>query len=160
MTLIEMVIAITLAGILAIFTVRFITTAMLGYDDLSRRAALVDIAEGALRRAGRDIRLALPNSVRISDTAANISFVLELIPVLDGGKYNTKFGTPNEKLGFTGDDHFDLNGTFQNSATLTTSGIRLVINNLGTTGNDVYADAAGGSGVTGVITSTAPRPSA
>lgn len=155
MTLIEMVIAILLAGILAIFTVRFIATAMLGYDDLSRRAELVDAAEGALRRMGRDLRLALPNSVRVSDTAANISFALELIPILDGAKYNSKYGAATVKLTFAGDDEFDVFGTFQNSAVLTTSGIRVVINNLGTSGNDVYEDAAGGSGAAGVITSTA-----
>lgn len=153
-TLVETVVVIVLLSIVAGIAAVFIVHPVEGYRDLARRAALVESAESALRRMARDIRLALPNSVRRQNPASG--FALELIPALDGAKYNTDLGGADyEKLTFKGDDLFDLLGTFPNAATLTTPGIRLVINNRGTAGNDVYADAGGGSGAEGVITSTA-----
>ncbi len=150
-TLIEMVMVITITAILGAVVAVFIVRPIESYQRLSLRGTLVDAAESSLRRMAGDIRNALPNSVRITNSGSG--FALEMIPILDGAKYNTT-GTASAKLVFNGDSDFDLIGTFPNAATLTTTGIRLVINNLGTTGNDVYADAGGVSSVTGVITST------
>lgn len=154
-TLVEVVIAIVLLGIVAAITVAFIVRPVEGYRDLARRAALVDAAESALRRMQRDIRSALPNSVRVTNTASG--FALELIPAIDGGRYS-ETGAAADRLTFVagGDAEFDIEHCFRNPALPTTSGLRFVVNNWGTTiDGNVYDDASLGVGSTSVITPTA-----
>ena len=138
-TLIELVFAITITGILAGITSVFIMRPVQGYFDLSRRAALVDASESALRRMARDIRIALPNSVRITNTSGG-GFALELIPIVDGGKYTTT-GAVSVKINLHGDfdQDFDNLGCFHAIAPGTYTNYRIVINNLGTSGYDAYA---------------------
>src|SRR5262245_5020575 len=81
-TLIELVVVIALVGILGALIVTFVQP-IRSYIDVGRRAALADAADGALRRIGRDVRLALPNSVRVD---ASGQFV-ELLLVRTGGRY-------------------------------------------------------------------------
>ncbi len=142
-TLIEAVVAIIIVGILAAGASVFLVHPIQGYVDLSGRAALVEAAESALRRMARDIRIALPNSVRVTNIVGG-GFALELIPTIDGGRYcNTSdvvAGRCANDLNFNGDIQFDLLGCFRNAATPDAPGKRLVINNLGITDNDVYAD--------------------
>lgn len=136
-TLIETVIVITLMGILVSIVAAFIVRPVEGYRDLARRAALVEAAESALQRMRRDIRTALPNSVRVANTAGG--YALELIPVLDGARYDRGGNNPECELNFGGDNEFDVEHLFRNPATLTTAGIRIVINNTGTTtANNAY----------------------
>src|ERR671937_323259 len=85
-TLIEMVVAIIILGIVGASFGMFILPALNANQAVERRAALIDSAELALRRMARDIRIALPNSLRISSVAAQ-GFAIELIPTLDGGRY-------------------------------------------------------------------------
>jgi len=140
-TLVELVIVIVLTGIVAAMTAVFITRPISGYVDLTRRARLVDATESALRRMARDIRIALPNSVRVTDSGTGASFALEVLPTLFGGRYITGTGTAACDLDLSGaDTGFAINGLFQ-GLTLPRSGTadRLVINNLGTGGqDDVY----------------------
>lgn len=81
-TLIELAITIALVGIVGALMVQFVWPVR-SYIDSSRRAALSDTADTALRRIGRDLRLALPNSVRVDGT----SKYLELLIVRTGGRY-------------------------------------------------------------------------
>jgi MSHA biogenesis protein MshO len=81
-TLIELAITIALIGILAALIVNFVAPVR-SYIDSSRRAALADTADTALRRIGRDVRLALPNSVRVDPTGKYVEFLL----VRTGGRY-------------------------------------------------------------------------
>lgn len=148
-TLVEAVVTIVIVGVLAGIAAVFIVRPMQGYADLSRRAALVEAGESALRRMARDIRLALPNSVRRQNPASG--FALELIPTLDGAKYNIR-GTDYERLRFNGDDNFDVFGCFRNPATKTLSGIRLAINSRGVSPDEVYADAQRPVGQESLIT--------
>ena len=62
-TLIEAIVVIVITGIIASMVAVFIRTPVDGYLDAERRAGLTDIADTAVRRMARDIRLALPNSV-------------------------------------------------------------------------------------------------
>lgn len=149
-TLIETVMVIALMGILVSIVAAFIVRPVEGYRDLARRAALVEAAESALRRMQRDIRTALPNSVRITNTASG--YALELIPVLDGGRYNSSGGAATEQLNFGGDDQFDIQHCFRNPATRTTAGIRLVANSRGTGLYNVYNDAGSSVGTQSIIT--------
>ncbi len=143
-TLVELVIVIAITGIVAAMTAVFVLRPVQGYVDLSRRAALVDSAESALRRMARDIRNALPNSVRVTDLGA-AGFAVELLPTLDGARYATAEATGCENLaGFAATDtQFDILGTFSSITTpVTYTDRRLVINNQGAgTTHDVYADA-------------------
>lgn len=78
-----MVIAVT--GIVAAAVARFISAPVTGYVDTARRAELVDIADTALRRIGRDLHDALPNSVRVTNVGS--VFFLEFLQVRTGGRY-------------------------------------------------------------------------
>ncbi len=91
-TLVELVVVIVITGIVAAMGAAFITKPVEGYIALSRRAELVDAAELALRRMQRDIRQALPNSIRIAP-----------------GGYRA--GPPGNILDFSlADDRFDVLG--------------------------------------------------
>jgi MSHA biogenesis protein MshO len=150
-----LVIASILGGAMAVFGAR----AMEGYRDVTRRAMLIDVAESALRRIGRDVRRALPNSIRVDGSTR----VLELLHAADGARYRRRPGTnpgpvdhldPGDWLSFTtsGDVRFNLLGRlgalpFSYGAALP-AGTRLAIY---PTGSSVYADAASGANP-GVIT--------
>lgn len=54
------------------------------YFASARRAALTDVADTAVRRIARDVRKALPNSVRM---AATDNTCVEFIPTKTGGRY-------------------------------------------------------------------------
>lgn len=150
---------LAIAGILAIFVVTFIGRSVQGYVDLGRRAELTDAAESALRRVGRDLRVALPNSVRINaNTGGTTSFAIEMIPVLDGAKYANKGTGAAAVLNTTavgGDSAFTITGCFRNPAVRNVAGTRMVVNNGASLDDDVYSNASLGTGVSSVITATA-----
>jgi len=85
-TLIEAVVVIAITGIVAAMVATFIVMPVRGYTDTVARADIADTADTALRRIGRDVRLALPNSVRVTnDTSGN--YYLELLLTRTGGRY-------------------------------------------------------------------------
>ena len=109
-TLVEMIIVIVISGIIGGILVSVIVGGVKSYDDQTRRAALVDSAEGALRRMQRDIRRAVPNSVRIACGGGCI----EILHTRDGGRYraNQPLG---DALDFTANtDSFDVLGQLTN----------------------------------------------
>ena len=97
-TLVEMVIVIVITGIIGAMVAVFIRVPVQGYIDTTARAALADTADTAARRLTRDVRLALPNSVRVS---ANGQY-LELLLTRTGGRYLSDSDPPGlgEVLGF------------------------------------------------------------
>lgn len=84
-TLVEVVIAMVITGILAGIVAVFIKSPIDSYVDLARRAELTDIADTAVRRIARDVRLSLPNSVR--NPVGNSDGCVEFIPTKIGGRY-------------------------------------------------------------------------
>lgn len=86
-TLIEMIVVILLIGILSgvLFTV--LRGSMQAFVDVEKRTRLVDIADTALQRMTREIRLALPNSIRVTSGTT-----VEFLRTLDGGRYRAKPG--------------------------------------------------------------------
>jgi MSHA biogenesis protein MshO len=136
-TLVELIVTIVLIGIVSATVGLFLVPALTAGRDVERRAALVEAADSALRRMARDVRIALPNSVRISSAAG--SFALEMIPTADGAKYCSTAGVSDcngaaELLSFTGlDASFDVLGCFRNPTFIASSGtaaFRLVIGDL------------------------------
>lgn len=113
-TLVEMIMVIVITGIIAGVVAVFIARPVQGYTDSARRAALTDAADTTLRQIAREIRLALPNSLRVRDSAGNVDncapgtiCYIELIPTSDGGRYR------DTGDGSTGGNFLD----FANSAT-------------------------------------------
>ena len=121
-----MVIVIT--GILASMVAVFIQKPVQGFFDTARRAALVDAADTALRRISRDLREALPNSVRL-----NGSIALEFLHVRSAGRYREQ--GPGDILDFTtADTSFAVLGP----PVSVQSGDSVVVYNLGVSGADAY----------------------
>lgn len=111
-TLIEMIMVITITGIIAGMVAVFIRAPVEGYVDSVRRAELTDQADVALRRIARDVRLALPNSLRVV-TIGNTVYI-EFIMTSDGGRYRdaSDGSTGGTALSFTdaGATTFDVLG--------------------------------------------------
>jgi MSHA biogenesis protein MshO len=130
-TLVEAVMVITITGVMAAMVASFIVQPVRAYLDTAARAALVDNADLALRRIGRDLRIALPNSVRVTPSG----LALELIPTSGGARYASQ-GSGALQAGVL-DSSFELIGP---ALTLSASQ-NLVFYNLGTgiTGSDAYA---------------------
>jgi MSHA biogenesis protein MshO len=85
-TLIEVIMSIVVLAILSAMVAVFIRAPILGYRDTVDRAEITDQADLALRRIARDLRLALPNSVRIANDGAG-NTVLEFLQTKTGGRY-------------------------------------------------------------------------
>jgi len=84
-TLIELIVVIVITAIVAGMVTVFIRAPIQSYLDVSARAELADAADLASRRITRDVRLALPNSVRVKSNSSG-SF-LELLLTKTGGRY-------------------------------------------------------------------------
>lgn len=82
-TLVEMIVVIAITGIVAAMVAVFVRAPVLGYVDSARRAELTDEAGTAFRRISRDLRLAVPNSVRV--TGGNLA--VEFLLARSGGRY-------------------------------------------------------------------------
>lgn len=85
-TLVEMIVVMVITGIIGGMVAIFIKAPVQGYMDSSRRAEMTNIADTALRRLARDIRTAVPNSVRVPNPAGVNSYV-EFLPTKAGGRY-------------------------------------------------------------------------
>ena len=138
-SLIELIMVIIITAILGTFISRIISRPVEGFVDISRRAELVDIAEVSLRKMSREIRLALPNSVRLrSNATANLQVCaaagattcsVEILRTLDGGRYRARTGgagppvcgggIPGDRLDFsTANDCFEVLGDLQTLPTV------------------------------------------
>jgi MSHA biogenesis protein MshO len=81
-TLIELIVVMVVTGIIAGSIVVFFRPAFNSYVAVGRRAGLTDLADTALRKMSRDIRLAVPNSIRSPSPQC-----FELVPTSAGGRY-------------------------------------------------------------------------
>ncbi|OON63274.1 hypothetical protein B0920_07720 [Massilia sp. KIM] len=82
-TLVEAVLVIVIIGIVGAIVAVFIRAPMEGYAQSAVRATVTDEADLALRRIARDLRLALPNSIRVTANGNGIDFLL----TSTGGRY-------------------------------------------------------------------------
>ena len=139
-TLIELVVTITVGAIVVAFMALFIVTPMQAYTGQARRAELVDDADSALRLMNRDLRSALPNSVRVT-SSGGVS-ALELLATADGARYRDSgpLSNPALELDFTAAD-----GAFATTVPFTqltlpwsSSSSYLAIYNVGVPGANAY----------------------
>lgn len=136
-TLVEMVVAIVIIGIVAAMAAVFISAPVRSYLDTAARVELADAADTATRRIARDVRLALPNSVRVTSTAAG-EFYLELLLTKTGGRYLSQDdAAPGNILGFDPDappaspNVFTIVGAAPTGVQAILPGDFIVVNNLG-----------------------------
>lgn len=101
-TLVEMIIVIVITGIIGSMVAVFIRAPVQGYVDSARRAEMSDIADTALRRIGRDVRTAVPNSLRLPTPADSTYF--EFMPTRDGGRYRVNAMGGSGACGADGDN--------------------------------------------------------
>lgn len=139
-TLVEMIMVIVITGIIGGMVAVFLKAPIQQYMDVSRRADMTDIADTALRRIGRDVRLALPNSVQVntSGSGASTVYYLDLLETSGGGRYRrASGGTPatNDILDFTQpDSSFQVLGT----PPICAANDQVVVYNLGIAPADAY----------------------
>jgi MSHA biogenesis protein MshO len=161
-TLVEMIVVIAISAILAGAVAVFIKRPFEAYIDAERHAELSDIADTALRRMTRDVRTALPNSIRITESpAASGILYLEYLQTSGGARYRAEpdSGGAGNILDFTTtDSSFDVIGTMPPFA----GGESIVIYNLASSGSVANAyigdnRAAYSSNAANVITLAAAK---
>jgi MSHA biogenesis protein MshO len=86
-TMIEMIVVIVITGIIGGVVALFIKLPVQGYADSVARAGASDAADLTLRRMARDLRLALPNSVRVTPTATPEVRYIEFLQTKGGLRY-------------------------------------------------------------------------
>lgn len=155
MSLVEMVTVIVLTGVLSVGLAGLLRNPMNGYLAVSRRTELVALANLALSRMTRDLRHALPNSVRVAGGGA----ALELMHTRAGGRYRADPGVndpggpdeedhtdPSDWLSFGGDTSWNVLGRFSDLpvgyGTPLPAGSRVAIY---PTGSGIWARAATGA---------------
>lgn len=118
-TLIELIITLSIASIISLVVTQLISRPVTAYANLSLRTQLVDAAENSLERMTREIRTALPNSIRIGCAGKCIEFMR----TIDGGKYRQY--TPGNILSFNqavlDADGFEVLGDLSDPSIITTS---------------------------------------
>lgn len=133
-TLIELIVVLVLMTIVGATVAVFVRPAIDAYSDTRDRAARSDMADTALRRMVRDIRVAVPNSLRTPGEAC-----FELVPTVAGGRYRMGPNAANDaqwvntSQATTG---FDVLSTLSRLPVVDDF---VVINNQN--GNDVYTGA-------------------
>lgn len=143
-TLVELIMVIVIMGVIGGAVAVFMKSPIDAYFDTARRAGIADVADTTVRRMARDLRKALPNSIRLGGTGGNQC--IEFIPTRIGARYRTQDITPvpsdNSSLRFdVADDSFNMLGL--NTALPADQQIRandrVAIYNLGITGANAYA---------------------
>jgi MSHA biogenesis protein MshO len=164
-----MVMVIVIMGVIAGMVAVFISSPVKGYVDSVRRAELTDAADVALRRISRDVRLALPNSLRVMNSGG--SYYIEFIMTSTGGRYRDSAdgSTGGHFLSFTDITvlSFDVLGTMPSSPAIAINDY-VVVYNLGEgySPADAYAAAdpctscnrAKVSGISGNVVTLASNP--
>lgn len=131
-TLIELTMSLVLMGLMAVTIASYTASPFAAYVTSTNRAELVNLADTALNSIARDLRTALPNSVRVSGSA------LEFLPVSYGGRYRAA------SSGVAGSDPLDFtspDSSFQTFGTASgwPAGARMVVYHTGQTGANAWA---------------------
>ncbi len=165
-SLIEAIVSLVVLGIIGATVGLFITLPVQGAADLANRAHLTDAADAAIREIDRNLRSALPNSLRITSVGSVV--YLEYLQLRTEGRYRsvtsggavTASSCPDTN-GNTLDDEDALNfsaadtcfrsiGDVANLATIVPGTDYLVLQNLGTgfAGKNAYEFAGTGGNKT------------
>ncbi len=86
-TLIELVMVIVIMGIISIGVSQFVGRAVGGYVDSSERNKLASAMVVASEKLSRELRRALPNSIRVGGDTVSSDNCVEFIPIVGGARY-------------------------------------------------------------------------
>ncbi len=153
-SLVELVITIVITGIIFSMVGVFLNRPIQAYTQLYSISDITNMADLALSRIERDVRNAVPNSIRVK-TSGNLVGV-EMVNAIEGMRYRAKNpGGGNATLNIgSNDTDFNVEGHFQYAA-YGANGYRLVIYNTGAyTGTSDSPNA----GVNVYSTASAPGP--
>ncbi len=89
--MVELIVVIVITAVLAVSLVVFIKPTMQSYADTRVRSNMASQADTALRRMLRDVRLAVPNSLRLPNDQC-----FEVVPTSSGGRYRMGPDTVND----------------------------------------------------------------
>jgi MSHA biogenesis protein MshO len=132
-TLLELTMSIVIMAIIALAIIIFINGPILAYLANRQRAELTMDADACLRRMGRDLRLALPNSIR--QTSSGSTQFVEMLQTRTGGRYRDQTTTSGQgdPLVFSGDSAFDTLGNlpWNGDSAIVVNADQVVIYNLG-----------------------------
>jgi MSHA biogenesis protein MshO len=140
-TLVELIMVIVILGVIGGTVAVFMKGPIDAYFDTARRAGIADVADTTVRRMARDLRKALPNSIRLSGSQC-----VEFIPTRLGGRYRAQdivpVPTDYTSLRFdAADDRFNMLGI--NTALPADQRVQLndlvAVYNLGISGASAYA---------------------
>lgn len=143
-TLVEVVVVMVLVGIVGSIVAMQLGPTIQGYLMVSRRAALTNEADTALRRIVTEVRSAVPNSLRQVSPQC-----VELVPTIDGGRFRTGPDTANSAApgafldAFAATTSFDVLTRFTNPVA---RGDLVVIGNHNT--DDLYSGTTSTTGGT------------
>ena len=134
-TVIEMVVTMSIIAILAIVLLRYVNIPFLAYNESKIQLEVANELSQTIHLMKRELKESLPNSIRI--TTVGSKKYIEFIKIKNLGKYRvnaTGTGTGDILTFNTADTSFDvLSGPIIFSA-----GDKIVIENIGFTGFDVY----------------------
>lgn len=135
-TLVELIMVIVIMGVIGGMVSVFMKSPIDAYFDSARRAELTDVADTAVRRMGRDVHRALPNSLR---PPANTTCI-EFIPTKTGGRYRADGTAAGLSFSAPPDTSFNMlgdNGALPPDQRIA-DGDSIVVYNLGIAGSDAY----------------------
>jgi len=90
-SLVELILVIVILGVLASVITVFVRPAAESFIAQRQRSELQSAAQAALHAMNRDVRLALPNSIRTPNAQC-----FELVPTIGGGRYRTAADTVHD----------------------------------------------------------------
>ena len=87
-TLVELIMTLTIAGVLATGVVGYIDLSMQGYVDSVARQRMAATMVVASEKMTRELRESLPNSIRVGGNSDSADNCIEFIPILVGVQYS------------------------------------------------------------------------
>ncbi len=88
-TLVELVIVIVLAGLIAVGSTLFIGQAVKGVTDTAERQKIAATSWIVSEKISRDLRRALPNSLRLGSSSGFTDNCIEFVPIVEGTFYRS-----------------------------------------------------------------------
>ena len=95
-TLVELVLVIVLLGILSVGISGFLSMGTQIFVDVKNRSSLISSARFAIERVNRDLRTALPNSIRVS--SSGVGQCIEFTPIIAAANYIDIPAEPNDNV--------------------------------------------------------------
>jgi len=150
-TLVELITVLVIVGIMTSFLALLVIQPFRAADDITQRARLTDQADLVVGLVRREVRTALPNSVRVESDGDRTA--VEFVPTEQGGRYRRRNdpGNPSDRLNRARDnDTFDVLGRLPDIGAIKDTGTGGIdcatddrdcmnIFNTGQTDNNVYA---------------------